>query len=89
VLENEHKLGSLVLQMDCTPLNPFWVGEEIFLLQLDPSYTVVTKSFCIKIELLGQPLLKIISLFSVEDLLQMKLKCKTKIHKLRHLKDEK
>lgn len=75
--------------MECSAENPFSFGEELFFLNLNPTYTIVTKSFCIKVELPAQPLFGIFRQFSVREIKLMKKKCEQKIEKLYYLKEEK
>ena len=69
VLEIGKKLGRHILDMDCSFENPFYAGDELFFLKMNPNYIVVTKSYCIKVELAVAPLFALFQMFSPEELL--------------------
>ncbi len=74
------------MDMECTTENPFYAGDELYFLKINPNYIVVTKSHCIKVELAVAPLFAIFHMFSPEELLVMKKKCEARIVELCQLR---
>jgi len=64
--------GPPVVQMKCSSQNPLKIGEELYFLQLEPTYMIITASYCLKVDFQAQALFKIVSLFSVEEIKKMK-----------------
>jgi len=75
LLETKNRLGRHILDMECTFENPFYAGDELYFLKINPNYIVVTKSHCIKIELSVGPLFALFQMFSPMELLLMKKQC--------------
>ena len=74
--------------MDCTFENPFYAGDELYFLMMNPNYLVVTKSHCIKIEISVAPLFALFQMFSPMELLLMKRKCEARVMDVFQLKLE-
>lgn len=74
--------------MDCSFENPFYAGDEFYFMRINPNYTVVTKSYCIKVELPVGPLFGLFNMFSSEELFEMKIKCEERITDLFNLKNQ-
>jgi len=85
-LEIKNRLGRHILDMECTFENPFYAGDELYFLQINPNYLVVTKSHCIKIEISVPPLFALFQMFSPAELLLMKKKCEARIKGFLELK---
>ena len=58
-LEIKDKLCKLILTKICSSENPFKYGEETYYLNMNSPFSIVTKSFCLKIEIPAAAFFKI------------------------------